>query len=56
MIDRYTRPQMKTIWELQRKYEIWLEVELLACEALERSRAVPRGASARIRKRAKIHP
>jgi adenylosuccinate lyase len=56
MIDRYTRPQMNTIWEQRRKYEIWLEVELLACEALERSRAVPRGASARIRKRAKIHP
>ena len=56
MIDRYTRPQMNRIWELRRKYEIWLDVELLACEALERSRAVPRGVSARIRKRAKIRP
>lgn len=47
---------MKAVWELRRKYEIWLEVELLACEALERSRAVPRGAAARIRKKATINP
>ena len=31
MIDRYTRPRMKAIWELKRKYEIWLGVELAAC-------------------------
>jgi adenylosuccinate lyase len=47
---------MKAVWELRRKYEIWLEVELLACEALERSRAVPRGAATRIRKKATINP
>ena len=56
MIDRYTRPQMKAVWELRRKYEIWLEVELHACEALERARKVPRGAAARIRRKAKIDP
>ena len=42
MIDRYTRPKMKAIWELKRKYEIWLAVELAACAAFERA-AVPRG-------------
>ena len=56
MIDRYTRSQMKAVWELRRKYEIWLEVELYACEALERARKVPRGAAARIRRKAKIDP
>jgi len=56
MIDRYTLPRMKAIWELTRKYEIWLEVELLACEALERAGKVPRGVTARIRRRAKIDP
>lgn len=56
MIDRYTRPQMKAVWELRRKYEIWLEVELYACEALERARKVPRGTAARIRRKAKIDP
>ncbi|MEW6542002.1 MAG: adenylosuccinate lyase [Nitrospirota bacterium] len=56
MIERYTRPQMQAIWELQHKYEIWLQVELLACEALERAGKVPRGVTARIRKKARINP
>lgn len=56
MIERYTLPGMKAIWELRHKYEIWLEVELLACEALERAGEVPRGMAARIRRRAKIDP
>ena len=43
MIERYTRPRMKAIWDLRHKYEIWLDVELLACEALERTGEVPRG-------------
>jgi len=54
MIERYTRPRMKAIWDLKHKYEIWLDVELLACEALERSGEVPRGVAARARKRARI--
>jgi len=54
MIERYTRPQMKAIWDLQRKYEIWLEVELFACEALERAGKIPKGVAARARKKAKI--
>ena len=33
MIDRYTRPAMGAIWELQNKFEIWKEIEILACEA-----------------------
>lgn len=54
MIERYTRPQMKTIWDLRHKYEIWLEVELQACEAFERAKQAPRGTAAKIRKKAKI--
>src|ERR1044071_3159621 len=54
MIERYSRPQMKAIWELKRKYEIWLAVELAACEAFERAGQVPRGTAARIWKKAKI--
>jgi adenylosuccinate lyase len=56
MIERYTLPRMKAVWDLQRKYMIWLEVELLACEALEKSGQVPRGIAAKIRRRAKIDP
>jgi adenylosuccinate lyase len=55
MIDRYSRPRMKAIWDLKHKYEIWLEVELQACAAFEQSGQVPRGTSARIREKAKIN-
>jgi adenylosuccinate lyase len=55
MIDRYSRPRMKAIWDLKHKYEIWLEVELQACAALEQTGAVPRGTAARIRKKARIN-
>ena len=54
MIERYTRPKMKAIWELKRKYEIWLAVELAACAAFERTGQVPRGTSARIGRKATI--
>ena len=54
MIDRYTRPKMKAIWELKHKYEIWLAVELAACAAFERAGQVPRGTAARIGKKATI--
>ncbi len=33
MIGRYTRPQMGHIWSLENKFNIWKEVEVLACEA-----------------------
>ncbi|MEE8721371.1 MAG: adenylosuccinate lyase [Eggerthellaceae bacterium] len=33
MISRYTRPAMGRIWETQNKFEIWKEIEILACEA-----------------------
>ena len=56
MIDRYTLPRMKAVWDLRRKYEIWLQVELLACEALERVGKVPRGVAARVRRKARINP
>jgi adenylosuccinate lyase len=33
MIDRYTRPEMARIWTEENKFNSWLEVELLSCEA-----------------------
>ena len=54
MIDRYTRPQMKAIWDLKHKYEIWLEVELQACAAFEKAGQAPRGTSAKIRNKVRI--
>jgi len=36
MIERYSFPKMKEIWKEENKYETWLQVELLACEALHK--------------------
>ncbi|MBI5804960.1 adenylosuccinate lyase [candidate division TA06 bacterium] len=33
MIERYTLPKMKAIWSEENKFQKWLEVELLACQA-----------------------
>src|SRR5438105_3643112 len=42
MIARYSRAEMRDIWTDQRKLEIWLEIELLASEALAREGIVPK--------------
>src|ERR1700757_3264500 len=42
MIQRYSRAQMREIWSEQRKLEIWLQIELLASEALCREGLVPK--------------
>jgi len=41
MIHRYTRPEMGNIWEDQNKYSIWLEIEILACEAQSELGLIP---------------
>src|SRR5881628_636245 len=56
MIDRYSRPHLKAIWEPARKYETWLKVELLACEALAKKGLIPPSAVKQIRARARIKP
>jgi len=33
MIPRYSRPEMARIWELENKFAIWRDIEVLACEA-----------------------
>ncbi|PYJ04217.1 MAG: adenylosuccinate lyase, partial [Verrucomicrobia bacterium] len=42
MIQRYSRAAMRDIWSEQRKLEIWLQIELLASEALVKEGLVPR--------------
>jgi adenylosuccinate lyase len=55
MIERYTRPAMGRIWTEENKLAKWLEVELLACEALAAHGEVPRDAVARLRQRARVN-
>jgi len=49
MIERYTRPEMAALWTDQRKYEIWLEIEVLACEAMAEIGVVPQEDAREIR-------
>ncbi|MFQ5916797.1 MAG: adenylosuccinate lyase [Candidatus Binatia bacterium] len=55
MIDRYSRSEMARIWSEKARFQKWLEVEVLATEALARLGSVPRNAAARIKKKARIH-
>jgi adenylosuccinate lyase len=41
MIPRYTRPEMAKIWTDQRKFETWLQIELVVCEALSQWGQIP---------------
>jgi len=41
MIQRYSRAAMREIWTDQRKLEIWLQIELLAAEALSAAGLIP---------------
>lgn len=54
MIERYTRPEMGRIWSQANKYQAWLTVELLACEAWAELGVIPAEAAAAIREKARI--
>ncbi|MEZ0479698.1 adenylosuccinate lyase [Planococcus sp. SSTMD024] len=52
MIARYTRPEMGAIWTEENKYQAWLEVEILACEAWAEIGDIPKEDVATIRENA----
>jgi adenylosuccinate lyase len=54
VIDRYSRPHMRELWSEARKFQIWLEIELLACEAMAGLGQIPKEDVAEIRKRARF--
>ena len=55
MIERYAREKIKKIWEEKNKYQIWLDIEIAAAEAMEKLNLIPRGISFKIKKKAKIN-
>ncbi len=55
MIQRYTRPDMGAIWSDENKYRIWLEIEILACEAQAELGVIPKDAVAEIRSKASFN-
>ncbi len=54
VIDRYSRPEMRQLWSEQRKFEIWLEIETLACEAMADLGQIPKEDAAEIRAKARF--
>jgi adenylosuccinate lyase len=52
VIGRYTRPEMGAVWEPQRKFDTWLDVELAATDAWSEEGVVPREAAEACRSRA----
>jgi adenylosuccinate lyase len=49
VIPRYTPSEFAELWSPSRRYAVWLEVELSACEAMEEAGLVPPGIAAAIR-------
>ena len=55
MIDRYSRKELKDIWEEKNKYSIWLDIELAAAEAMEKLKIIPKGVVKKVKSKAKIN-
>ena len=52
MIKRYTREAMGRIWTEENKFQTWLLVEILVCEALAKIGQIPKKAAQNIRRKA----
>jgi adenylosuccinate lyase len=54
MIERYSPPEMKAIWEMQNKYDTWLRVELAIVDAQAQVGRIPRDAADAILRKARF--
>ncbi len=55
MIKRYSRKELRSIWEDYNKYSLWLNIELAAAEAMEKLKIIPKGVVKRVRSKGKIN-
>ena len=55
MIERYSRKEIKKIWGEENKYQIWLDIEIAAAQAMEKLKIIPRGVSSKTKRKAKIN-
>ena len=42
MIDRYSRPEMSSIWTEHQQFQAWLDVEIAACKAWSDIGVIPK--------------
>ncbi|MEC9391903.1 MAG: adenylosuccinate lyase [Pseudomonadota bacterium] len=52
MIPRYSRKEMTSIWEEENKFNIWVDIEVAALEAMEKLKIVPEGTSVQVKEKA----
>lgn len=52
MIERYSRKKMAKIWEPQNRFDKWLQVEILVCEAMAKQEMIPQEAVETIKQKA----
>jgi adenylosuccinate lyase len=55
MIPRYTREEISSIWSDENKFKIWLEIEILACEAQNKLGLIPDSSLKNIKAKAKFN-
>ena len=55
MIERYSRKKITEIWEEKNKYQIWLNIEIAAAQAMEKLKLIPKGVASAVRRKAKIN-
>ena len=54
MIPRYSRPEMAALWRDETRFEIWLEIETHACEAMARIGMIPETAARAVREKGRV--
>ncbi len=54
MIERYTLPEMGKVWKDEFKFNTWLKIEILACEARSELGEIPKEDVEIIKKKAKF--
>ena len=55
MIERYSRKEIKKIWNEENKYKICLDIEILAAQAMEKYNYIPKGVASKVRKKAIVN-
>ena len=55
MIGRYSRKEIKKIWDEKNKYQIWLDIEIAVAQAMEKNKIIPRGVASKVKNKATIN-
>ena len=53
-MKKYSRKELKAIWEDYNKYSLWLKIELAAAEAMEKLKIIPKGVVKKVKSKVKL--